>query len=94
MVLLRRALQATRQPFTARYVLPTRTFTTTSLRPNDKQNMMDKDSINTDSREYSKTGGDSSAAATENAAFNPDKTRPEEEHATARREAGGVWLNS
>lgn len=90
MAALRRCLQSTRQPFTTRHALSTRSFTSTSIRPNDKQNMMDKDSINTDSREYSKTGGDDSTAATEDAAFNPNKTSPEEEHATASRESGGV----
>ncbi|KAK4635354.1 hypothetical protein CLAFUW4_02279 [Fulvia fulva] len=93
MAALRRCLQSTRQPFTTRHALSTRSFTSTSIRPNDKQNMMDKDSINTDSREYSKTGGDDSTAATEDAAFNPNKTSPEEEHATASRESGGESNN-
>ncbi|EME48339.1 hypothetical protein DOTSEDRAFT_120969 [Dothistroma septosporum NZE10] len=88
MVLLRRCLRVTRQPFITRYALPTRTFTTTSLRCNDKENLMNKDSINTDSREYSKTGGDSSAA-TEDAAFDPQQTSPEEQHESAKRESGG-----
>lgn len=44
-----------------------------------------------ESNEYSKSGGDSaSAQATDDAAFNPQKTSPEEEHESARQEAGGV----
>jgi hypothetical protein len=56
-----------------------------------KKGAEDKDSINTESTEYSKSGGDgASAGATDDAAFSPDKTRPEEEHESARQETGGV----
>lgn len=48
---------------------------------------MDKDSINTDANEYSKSGGDASSAATEDAAFSSDKTRPEEQQNAADTEA-------
>lgn len=46
--------------------------------------------MNVESNEYSKSGGDEAAAATEKAAFDPSKTSPEEEHETARQESGGV----
>lgn len=62
--------------------------TTPALQQKDKKsNLLDKDSINTDSNEYSKSAGDASSAATEDAAFSTDKTRPEEQHDTAAREA-------
>lgn len=54
---------------------------------------MDKDSMSTESREYSKSGGDSSSAGAD-AAFSADKTRPEEEHNAAGREAGSVSRNT
>lgn len=47
---------------------------------------MDKDSINTDANEYSKTAGDNTAA-TQETAFSADKTRPEEQHDAAGRDA-------
>lgn len=42
-----------------------------------------KDSINTEATEYSKSGTDDQAAREEDAAFDPKKTSPEEEHETA-----------
>ncbi|KAK8158059.1 hypothetical protein BKA80DRAFT_184002, partial [Phyllosticta citrichinensis] len=48
----------------------------------------DKDSLNPTSTEYSKSSGDDAAAQTTDAAFNPNKTSPEEETATANRESG------
>ncbi|KAK8177937.1 hypothetical protein IWX90DRAFT_510597 [Phyllosticta citrichinensis] len=50
----------------------------------------DKDSLNPTSTEYSKSSGDDAAAQTTDAAFNPNKTSPEEETATANRESGEV----
>lgn len=52
-----------------------------------KSNLMDKDAINTDANEYSKSAGDNTSAATEDAAFSTDKTRPEEQHDAASEEA-------
>jgi len=49
----------------------------------------DKDSINRESMEYTKTGSDDQVAAMGDAAFNPDKTSPEEEMKTAG-EGNGV----
>jgi hypothetical protein len=43
----------------------------------------DKDSLKPRSTEYSKSSSDDDAAANEDAAFNPNKTRPEEEKSTA-----------
>lgn len=48
----------------------------------------DKDSINTTSNEYSKSGSDDEAAHTD-AAFNPNQTSPEAAEASAEKEAGG-----
>ncbi|KAF2009615.1 hypothetical protein BU24DRAFT_358311 [Aaosphaeria arxii CBS 175.79] len=52
------------------------TTTTPFLAQKDAQ---DKDSLNPRSTEYSKSGGGDDAAAHTDAAFNPNKTRPEEE---------------
>jgi hypothetical protein len=48
----------------------------------------DKDTLAPRSTEYSKSGSDDEAAKSD-AAFNPNKTSPEEAEATAEREAGG-----
>jgi len=48
----------------------------------------DKDSINTESTEYSKSGSDAAAAGVEEAAFDPKKTSPEDEKKTADKESG------
>ncbi|KAF1925993.1 uncharacterized protein M421DRAFT_7494 [Didymella exigua CBS 183.55] len=47
----------------------------------------DKDSINTSSNEYSKSGSDDAAAHTD-AAFNPNQTSPEAAEASAEKESG------
>ena len=47
----------------------------------------DKDSLNPISTEYSKSGSDDEAAASD-AAFNPNKTSPEAAESTAEKEAG------
>lgn len=74
----------------ARSTLPaTRPYhaSTTRLQKDKKSNLMDKDSINTNADEYSKSAGDNTSAATEDAAFSTDKTRPEEQHDAAAKEA-------
>jgi len=43
----------------------------------------DKDSINTEATEYSKSGTDDAAAKNEEAAFDPSRTSPESEHSKA-----------
>lgn len=64
-----------------------RFLSNTSIRAASKDSQ-DKDSLNPRSTEYSKSGSDD-AAASSDAAFNPNKTSPEEAEATAEREAGG-----
>lgn len=46
-----------------------------------------KDDLKPEPNEMSKSGSDDQSAAVEDAAFNPQKTSPEEEHATAGGEA-------
>ncbi|KAK8195859.1 hypothetical protein M8818_007010 [Zalaria obscura] len=46
-----------------------------------------KDDLKPESNEYSKSGSDDAAAATEDTAFNPNKTSPEEEHDAAGEES-------
>ena len=53
-----------------------------------QKDAQDKDSLKPRSTEYSKSGSDDSAAHSD-AAFNPDKTSPEEAEKTAEKEAGG-----
>ncbi|KAF2825311.1 hypothetical protein CC86DRAFT_41975 [Ophiobolus disseminans] len=53
-----------------------------------QKDAQDKDSLKPRSTEYSKSGSDD-AAASSDAAFNPNKTSPEEAEATAEREQGG-----
>lgn len=60
-----------------------RTITTTLPAQRSKQDLEDRESINTESTEHSKSGGDSAVAQNEDAAFNPNKTSPEEEEAAA-----------
>lgn len=77
--------------------LPTITATTTtttrpfSLSPLNqaRKDTQDKDSLKPEPTEYSKSGSDDAAAATEKAAFDPSSTRPEEEQNIAGRESGG-----
>ena len=76
--------------------LPTITATTTTTRPfslsplnQARKDTQDKDSLKPEPTEYSKSGSDDAAAATEKAAFDPSSTRPEEEQNIAGRESGG-----
>ncbi|KAK4507675.1 hypothetical protein PRZ48_001410 [Zasmidium cellare] len=73
-----------------RFAIAGRQFQSSTRQLASKEDLLDKDRINTESREYSKSGGDSAAAATEDAAFSADKTRPEEEHDAASRQSGGL----
>jgi hypothetical protein len=90
MQLFRRSLA---RPSTTRFLTSP---TTTTLRPFSstlpayaRKDTQDKDSLKPLPNEYSKSGSDDAAAATEKAAFDPSSTRPEEEQATADRESGG-----
>lgn len=71
----------------AGFVSRSRFISTTPIRAATK-GAEDKDSLNPQSTEYSKSGSDDQAAHSD-AAFNPNKTSPEEAEATAEREAGG-----
>lgn len=81
-----RALQRTFRPTTSHVTRP-QFLSTTSVRAATK-GAEDKDTLKPVSTEYSKSGSDDSAAHSD-AAFNPNTTKPEEEEATAEREAGG-----
>ena len=56
-----------------------------------RKDSQDKDSINTDATEYSKSGTDDDAARNEKAAFDPSQTAPGEEKKRAS-EGNEVWL--
>ena len=49
-----------------------------------------KDDLTPESNEYSKSGSDAQSAQMDQAAFDPKKTSPEEEHDVAGQEAGPV----
>jgi hypothetical protein len=75
--------------------LPSITSTSITTRPfsqtlptQARKDTQDKDSLKPEPNEYSKSGSDDAAAATEKAAFDPSSTRPEEEQAMAGRESG------
>jgi hypothetical protein len=53
-----------------------------------RKDTQDKDSLKPEPNEYSKSGSDDAAAAVEQAAFDPNQTRPEQEQATAEKESG------
>ncbi|GAB7363472.1 hypothetical protein MBLNU230_g3744t1 [Neophaeotheca triangularis] len=95
MSLLRRTLRFPAQPSTTfrtsqRLPLTARPFSQSTLRSYPRKDSQDKDSINTEATEYSKSGtDDQSASATENTAFDPKTTSPEAEHRQANREVGG-----
>lgn len=55
-----------------------------------RKDAQDKDSLKPEPNEYSKSGSDDAAAAVEDAAFDPSKTKPEEAHASAEKESGNV----
>ena len=90
---LRRSLLTTRAA-RAPLVVASRPFSQTplSLARKDTQ---DKDSLKPEPNEYSKSGSDDAAAAVEGAAFDPNQTRPEQEHASAEKESGSdvsfIW---
>lgn len=54
-----------------------------------RKDTQDKDSLKPESNEYSKSGSDHAAAAMDPAAFDSSQIRPEQELASAAREAGG-----
>jgi hypothetical protein len=58
-------------------------FSQTPLSRSPRKDSQDKDSINTEATEYSKSGTDDGAARQEEAAFDPSKTDPQKEKDTA-----------
>ena len=64
-------------------VYAARAFTNTSRSLYPRKDSQDKDSMNTEANEYAKSGTDDDAARQSDAAFNPDKTSPEEQLETA-----------
>jgi hypothetical protein len=80
-----RALQRFARPSPS---TPRLRFLSTSRPLLASKDAQDKDSLKPQSTEYSKSGSDD-AAAHSDAAFNPNKTSPEEAEATAEREQGG-----
>jgi hypothetical protein len=58
---------------------PNRQFSQSTTFACPRKDSQDRNSINTESTEYSKSGSDDQAAALDDAAFNPDITDPEPE---------------
>ncbi|KAI4749011.1 hypothetical protein E4T44_13027 [Aureobasidium sp. EXF-8845] len=52
-----------------------------------RKDTQDKDSLKPEPNEYSKSGSDDNAARVEQTAFDPSKTSPEEQHASAGSES-------
>lgn len=67
-------------------ILSARPFTCATRTLYPRKDSQDKDSINRESTEYSKSGTDDQVAAQDDAAFNPDKTSPEDEMESAGNE--------
>jgi len=64
---------------------PIRCFSQTPLRTSPKKYDEDRNSINTESNEYTKSSTDNDAAAQDQAAYDPKKTSPESELKSAER---------
>lgn len=75
----RAALGQLRRPTVSRPAAALRPFSLSSTRLYPRKDSQDRESINTESTEYSKSGSDDSSAAQEDAAFNTDTTSPREE---------------
>ncbi|MCJ1369583.1 hypothetical protein MMC20_000795 [Loxospora ochrophaea] len=65
-----------------------RLFTQTLHPLHPRKDAQDKDSMNVEANEYSKSGTDDQAARQESASFDPKKTDPDEQLKTAGDEAG------
>ncbi|KAK3074142.1 hypothetical protein LTR53_003672 [Teratosphaeriaceae sp. CCFEE 6253] len=85
---LRRSLARRPAPYSSGHLIAARPIHV-STRQLARKDAQDKDSLKPESNEYSKSGSDAESAAVEDAAFNPDKTSPEEEHAASKSESGG-----
>jgi len=71
------------QPFRSTAPMVIRPFSQTPLSCYPRVDSQDKDSIDTEATEYSKSGTDDGVARQEEAAFDPKKTSPEQEKKTA-----------
>ena len=85
---LRRSLLTTRVHARAPLAATARPFSQSPIQL-ARKDTQDKDSLKPEPNEYSKSGSDDAAAAVEQAAFDPNQTRPEQEQATADKESGG-----
>ncbi len=78
---------ATRQPLHLRFsptpIRAIKPFSHTPLSRFPRKDSQDRNSINTEATEYSKSGTDDGAARQEEAAFDPDVTDPAEEEERA-----------
>jgi len=70
------------------HTTPYRTFTTTPSALLPRKGSQDRESIDTEPTEYSKSGTDSESAAQEEAAFDPNNTKPETEKDVAGQGQG------
>ena len=66
----------------------TRQFSLSSWLAHPRKESQDKDSLNPEAAEYTKSGTDDGAARQEEAAFDPSKTDPEEQKETAGEGTG------
>ncbi|KAK4901667.1 hypothetical protein LTR27_001439 [Elasticomyces elasticus] len=84
---LRRSLAVRPAHASSRHAFVTRPFHV-STQQAARKDAMDKDSLKPEPNEYSKSGSDDAAAAVDDAAFDPSKTSPEEEHKSAEAQSG------
>ncbi|QIX01433.1 hypothetical protein AMS68_006950 [Peltaster fructicola] len=90
----RQALFARQNVIASRTVVnSSRCLHQTATRSYPRKDAQDKDSIKAEPTEYSKSGSDY-AAASEEAAFSADKTRPEEQRAAESKESPAALDNS
>ncbi|TKA70245.1 hypothetical protein B0A49_05315 [Cryomyces minteri] len=80
-------------PFRPSLALAPRSFHSSRRALYPSKDSQDKDSVVPKSTEYSKSGSDDASAATEDAAFDPNTTRPEQEQGQAEAESGGASNN-
>ncbi|MCJ1351342.1 MAG: hypothetical protein MMC33_001326 [Icmadophila ericetorum] len=66
-----------------------RHFSQTAVSKYPRKDSQDKDSINTEATEYSKSGTDDEAARQEDTAYNPNKTDPDDQRKSAGQGVGG-----
>ncbi len=86
-------LSSPHRPFT---ITPHRPFSITAHRSarnaNDKEEksaLLDREAVNTESNEYSKSGSDAGAASQQDPAFEPGKTDPDSELASSKPGSDG-----